>query len=64
VTRESGRYLCASSFHPSLHIILSNIILDLGTARLSLRRLLAAKSDSKPVLRFVRDTLRFPRDSL
>ncbi|KAJ7919584.1 hypothetical protein B0H13DRAFT_2320234 [Mycena leptocephala] len=37
-----------------------DVVLNLGTARLSLRRLLAAKSDSKPVLRFVRDTGRFP----
>jgi hypothetical protein len=40
------------------------LILNLGTARLSLRRLLGAKSDLKPVLRFVRDTNRFPRYSL
>jgi hypothetical protein len=41
-----------------------DLILNLGTAQLSLRRLLAAKSDSKPVLRFVHDTLRFPCYSL
>ncbi|KAJ6572192.1 hypothetical protein B0H19DRAFT_879913, partial [Mycena capillaripes] len=35
------------------------LILSLGMARLSLRRLLAVKSDPKPVLRFVRDTGRF-----
>jgi hypothetical protein len=32
----------------------------LGTTRLSLRRLLAVKSDHKAVLSFVRDTDRFP----
>jgi ribonuclease HI len=41
-----------------------DLVLKLGTARLSLRRLLAAKSDSKPVLRFVHDTGRFPRYAL
>jgi hypothetical protein len=41
-----------------------DLVLNLGTARLSLRRLLAVKSDSKPVLRFVRDTGRFPRYAL
>ncbi|KAJ7611402.1 hypothetical protein DFH06DRAFT_1373670 [Mycena polygramma] len=40
------------------------MILKLGTARLSLRGLLAAKSDHKPVLRFVRETGRFPRYAL
>ncbi|KAJ6568830.1 hypothetical protein B0H19DRAFT_1256538 [Mycena capillaripes] len=35
-----------------------------GTARLTLRLLLAAKSDPKPVLTFVRDTKHFPRHSL
>jgi hypothetical protein len=35
--------------------------MKLGSARLSLRRLLAAKSDHKAVLSFVRDTDRFPR---
>jgi hypothetical protein len=37
-----------------------DLVLKLGTACLSLRRLLAAKSDPKPMLRFVRDTGRFP----
>jgi ribonuclease HI len=37
------------------------LIMRLGTARLSLRRLLAVKSDHKAVLSFVRDTDRFPR---
>ncbi|KAJ7150969.1 hypothetical protein C8R43DRAFT_834675, partial [Mycena crocata] len=36
-----------------------DLILRLGTARLSLRLLLSAKSDPKPVLRFVRETGRF-----
>ncbi|KAJ6454338.1 hypothetical protein C8R45DRAFT_772010, partial [Mycena sanguinolenta] len=35
------------------------LIRALGTARLSLRRLLAVKSDPSPTLRFVRDTSRF-----
>ncbi|KAJ6449489.1 hypothetical protein C8R45DRAFT_753748, partial [Mycena sanguinolenta] len=34
------------------------LIVRLGTARLSLKRLLAAKSDHKAVLAYVRDTLR------
>lgn len=38
-----------------------NLIRRLGTARLSLRLLLATKSDPKPVLQFVRKTGRFPR---
>ncbi|KAJ7883203.1 hypothetical protein B0H14DRAFT_3433072 [Mycena olivaceomarginata] len=37
------------------------LILAVGTGRLSLRRLLSVKSDPKPVLRYVRDTGRFPR---
>jgi hypothetical protein len=37
------------------------LIMKLGSAQLSLRRLLAAKSDHKAVLSFVRDTDRFPR---
>jgi ribonuclease HI len=41
-----------------------DMIISLGTARLSLRRLLAVKSDPKPALRFVRDTGRFPRYAL
>ncbi|KAJ7829530.1 hypothetical protein B0H13DRAFT_2372582 [Mycena leptocephala] len=41
-----------------------NLVLKLGTVRLSLRRLLATKSDPKTVLRFVRDTGRFPRYAL
>ena len=40
------------------------LILRIGTARLSLRRLLAAKSDHGPVLSFVRDTDRLPRYAL
>ncbi|KAJ7182754.1 hypothetical protein C8R43DRAFT_818761, partial [Mycena crocata] len=32
------------------------LIMRLGTARLSLHRLLSAKSDPRPVLSFVRDT--------
>jgi hypothetical protein len=41
-----------------------DLILKLGTAPLSLHRLLAAKSDPKPVLCFVRDTGRFLRYAL
>ncbi|KAJ7813540.1 hypothetical protein B0H14DRAFT_3477839 [Mycena olivaceomarginata] len=37
------------------------LILRLGTARLSLRLLLVAKADPKPVLAFVKATGRFPR---
>lgn len=37
-----------------------DLVLKLGTVHLSLRRLLATKSDSKPVLRFMRDTGHFP----
>jgi hypothetical protein len=40
------------------------LIMRLGTARLSLALLLAAKSDHKPVLAYARDTLRFPRYAL
>lgn len=40
------------------------LIQELGTARLSLRRLMSAKTDPKPVLPFVRDTDRLPRYSL
>jgi hypothetical protein len=40
------------------------LILRLGTARLSLRRLLATKSEHKAVLAFARDTERFPRYQL
>ncbi|KAJ7480774.1 cytochrome P450 [Mycena latifolia] len=40
------------------------LIMKLGTARLSLRLLLAAKSDHKPVLAFVRDTECLPRYTL
>ncbi|KAJ7336856.1 hypothetical protein DFH08DRAFT_964814 [Mycena albidolilacea] len=36
------------------------LILHLGTARLSLRRLLATKSEHKAILVFTRDTERFP----
>jgi hypothetical protein len=38
-----------------------HLIMKLGSARLSLRRLLAAKSDHKAVLSFVWDTDCFPR---
>ncbi|KAJ7664221.1 hypothetical protein B0H17DRAFT_1211394 [Mycena rosella] len=40
------------------------LVQRLGTARLSLRRLLSAKIDAKPVLDFVRDTGRLPRYAL
>ncbi|KAJ7120480.1 hypothetical protein C8R43DRAFT_825024, partial [Mycena crocata] len=36
-----------------------DLIIRIGTARLSLRRLIAAKADPKPVLTFVRATARF-----
>jgi prolyl-tRNA editing enzyme YbaK/EbsC (Cys-tRNA(Pro) deacylase) len=36
------------------------LIILLGTARLTMKRLLAARSDHKPVLAFVRDTHRLP----
>jgi hypothetical protein len=38
--------------------------MSLGTARLSLTLLLAAKSDHKPVLAYARDTIHFPRYAL
>jgi hypothetical protein len=41
-----------------------DLIRRLGTARLSLKLLLSAKNDAKPVLDFVRDTGRLPRYSL
>jgi hypothetical protein len=41
-----------------------DLVRRLGTARLSLKLLLSAKKDAKPVLDFVRDTGRFPRYSL
>ncbi|KAJ6545690.1 hypothetical protein B0H19DRAFT_1267073 [Mycena capillaripes] len=41
-----------------------NLIRRLGTARISLRRLLAAKSDPKPVLGLVRETGCFTRYQL
>ncbi|KAJ6616615.1 hypothetical protein B0H10DRAFT_1799126, partial [Mycena sp. CBHHK59/15] len=40
------------------------LIQRLGTARLSLCRLLSAKSEPGPVLGFVRETGRFPRYAL
>jgi hypothetical protein len=40
------------------------LILKLGTARLSLRLLLGIKSDPKPALAFARDSGRFPRYAL
>ncbi|KAJ7025516.1 hypothetical protein C8F04DRAFT_1269135 [Mycena alexandri] len=40
------------------------LIIRLGTARLTLRRLLAAKSEHKAVFEFVRDTGRLPRYQL
>ncbi|KAJ6484876.1 hypothetical protein C8R45DRAFT_829743, partial [Mycena sanguinolenta] len=40
------------------------LIVRLRTARLNFKCLLAAKSDHKPVLTYVRDTLRLPRYSL
>ncbi|KAJ7163856.1 hypothetical protein C8R43DRAFT_879261 [Mycena crocata] len=40
-----------------------SLIIRLGTARLSLRRLISSKVDPRPVLAFVRDTKRFPRYS-
>ncbi|KAJ7626485.1 hypothetical protein B0H17DRAFT_963377, partial [Mycena rosella] len=40
------------------------LILRLGTANLTLRRLISTKSDPAPVLSFVRDTARLPRYSL
>ncbi|KAJ7867476.1 hypothetical protein B0H13DRAFT_2559867 [Mycena leptocephala] len=49
---------------PRYHCQRLDLVLKLGTVRLSLRRLLATKSDPKPVLRFVRDTGRFPRYAL
>ncbi|KAJ7689542.1 hypothetical protein B0H17DRAFT_937168, partial [Mycena rosella] len=41
-----------------------DLIMRLGTACLSLRRLLSSKVDPKPVLSFVRDTARLPRYAL
>jgi hypothetical protein len=41
-----------------------DLVRRLGTARLSLRLLLAVKSDPKPVLEFARTTGRFPRYAL
>lgn len=49
---------------PSLRRQRLALILRLGTARLSLRRLLGVKSDHKAVLQFARDSGRFPRYSL
>ncbi|KAJ7175235.1 hypothetical protein C8R43DRAFT_873266, partial [Mycena crocata] len=40
------------------------LIMRIGTARLSLRRLLSVQVDPKPVLAFVRDTGRLPRYAL
>jgi hypothetical protein len=49
---------------PAHHRARRTLITRLGTARLSLRLLLSAKVDHKPVLNFVRDTARFPRYAL
>ncbi|KAJ7814640.1 hypothetical protein B0H13DRAFT_2381619 [Mycena leptocephala] len=57
-------YLYRFHLAPSPTASYASSLKPLGTARLSLRRLLAVKSDSKPVLRFVRDTGRFPRYAL
>ncbi|KAJ7696781.1 hypothetical protein B0H17DRAFT_1197887 [Mycena rosella] len=54
-------YLLCCPLYRRQHL---DLIRHLGTARLSLCRLLAAKSDPKPALAFVRDTGRFPRYSL
>ncbi|KAJ7705855.1 hypothetical protein B0H14DRAFT_3526211 [Mycena olivaceomarginata] len=53
--------LTTSSRAPRFRRQCLRLIMRLGSAQLSLRRLLAAKSDHKAVLSFVRDTDRFPR---
>ncbi|KAJ7877212.1 hypothetical protein B0H14DRAFT_3436155 [Mycena olivaceomarginata] len=49
---------------PSNHPHRQRLVRRLGTARLSVKLLLSAKRDTKPVLDFVRDTVRFPRYSV
>ncbi|KAJ7603602.1 hypothetical protein B0H17DRAFT_1222428 [Mycena rosella] len=58
VPETVSHYLLACPGYQRQHLVL---IARLGTARLSLRRLISVKADPHSVLAFVRDTGRFPR---
>jgi hypothetical protein len=54
----------SSSHAPHIAPTGVHLITRIGTARLSLRKLLSSKSDAAPVLAFVRDTGRLPTYTL